>query len=203
MIMNKQHNWIVFDFDGTLVDSLNVMYLVYVKFMESKNLKPLKSEFLHLNGPTIKEIVVYLKEKYDLNETEFTLNQQYDELVNSVYLQNVTLFEGRKDLLNYLKKKHYKLGLVTSANQNLVFSFLDKNKIKIYFDEIVCGDEVNHSKPHPEIYSKFVSKIKNYNSILVLEDSKNGIQSANSAGLKCLNVVGKTSSDIMLMIDKN
>ena len=200
--MSKRYEWIVVDFDGTLVDSLEMMYNAYSIFMKSHGLKPTRKEFEKLNGPTLNEIIFYLKEKHDLKEKRVDLLFQYEEIIRLSYLSNVKLFEGRKELLESLKNKGYKIGLVTSATKDLVLPFLKKNKINSYFDITICGDNIEYSKPHPEIYNTFTSKIADPNSVIVLEDSKNGIQSAKEAGLQCFNVTGKTSPEILSMIEK-
>ncbi|MDZ7834188.1 MAG: HAD family hydrolase [Alkalibacterium sp.] len=54
-----------------------------------------------------------------------------------------------------------------------------------YFDDYIGGDEVEKSKPHPEIFQKAVQLVGDDNSdVLVLEDSLNGIRAAHSAGYK-------------------
>ena len=82
----------------------------------------------------------------------------------------------------------------------MVEPYLKDHDIKSYFDLIVYGDEVKQSKPNPEIYKIFSSKIKN-TKVIVFEDSQKGIQSARKAGLKVCNVKNKKSMEIIKLID--
>ena len=121
-------------------------------------------------------------------------------MIKAAYMKDVKLFEGRKSLLDFLKNKGFKIGLVTSTKKKLVEPYLKDHKIKSYFDLMVYGDEVKQSKPNPEIYKIFSSKIKN-TKVIVFEDSQKGIQSARKAGLKVCNVKNKKSMEIIKLID--
>ena len=200
--MNSRYEWVAFDFDGTLVDSLSIMFDVYYKFMKLHDLNPTIKEFEKLNGSTLDEIIVYLKTKYKLCEDNDRLLQQYEEMINSDYMKDVKLFEGRKKLLDYLKNKEYRIGLVTSAKKNLIDLYLKNHKLNSYFDLIIYGNNIKHSKPHPEIYRIFASKIKDPTRAVVLEDSENGIKSAKKAGLKVFNIENKKPTEIIKLIER-
>lgn len=64
--MNKQSNWIFFDLDGTLADSILAMYQVYSNFLAGFNRTGTKEEFEELNGPSLSEIVSVLKTRHQL-----------------------------------------------------------------------------------------------------------------------------------------
>ncbi|MCV0393554.1 MAG: HAD family hydrolase [Nitrosopumilus sp.] len=200
--MNKKNEWIIFDFDGTLVNSMSVMKKSFSMFMKSKNLKFNDEDFKRLDGPTLNEIISYLKKKYRLKEKETELYLQYDKIIQENF-KDVKLFPGRKKLLRNLKDKDYHIGLVTSAKENIVFQYIKNNNIHSIFDSILCGDKIKKSKPNPEIYEKFLSNINKPKTVIVLEDSENGIKSARKVGLNCINVKNKTSSDILSLIEKS
>jgi len=197
MVTMSKYEWVFFDFDGTLIDSLNVMYQVYEQFLNEFGQTGNENEFSNLNGPTLAQIVTYLKKKYSLPNSEKILLEKYQQKVESAFINDVKAFEGRDELLNFLKKNSYKLALVTSSSKNIVNAFLEKNNWIHFFDEIIYGDEIKESKPNPEIYQKCLSKTNaSKNKVLVIEDSENGCASAMKIGLKCVNVTGKSNQDI-------
>jgi len=108
--------------------------------------------------------------------------------------------KGAEDLLKFLKN-NYKLALVTSSSRKIIDYFLDRNNWRDYFSIIVCGDEIKNSKPHSDIYELCLKRSNtNKNQVLVIEDSKNGFESAINAGLKCeivndINSIKKIISD--------
>ena len=185
MIMNK-FEWIFFDLDGTLVDSIGIMYDVYCNFLHNFHITGTKTEFQYLNGPSLKEIVIYLKNKYDLCDSVEELLIKYHNMIEESYV-DVRPFRDSTELLSYLKNKKYKLAIVSSSTSDMVQSILKKNNWLNYFSLIITGDQIKKSKPSPDIYNLCISRTNsNIKKILVVEDSKNGYESAQSAGLKCI-----------------
>ena len=92
---------------------------------------------------------------------------------------------GLFEILDYLKENKYLLAVATSTREVTTLKNLERIKIKHYFDKIICGDKVSHSKPHPEIYLKAAEMLGvPPEECYVLEDSHNGIKSAFAAGMK-------------------
>ena len=196
MIM-KKYEWVFLDLDGTLADSVHILYDVYIKFLQEFGIEGNENEFETLNGPSLKEIISILKQKYDLPGLELDLLQNYEDKIELAYKNSVILIPERLDLLYFLKDQGIKLALVTSSSRKITSSFLIKNNLKIFFDVIISGDDVQYSKPNPEIYTLCIIKTKsNKNSTLVLEDSKNGYASAAAAGLQCKIIKNKTQKEI-------
>jgi len=203
--MNKI-DWIFFDLDGTLADSLDAMYEIYFEFLSDYGFKGNKQEFQELNGPTIREVVSLLKNKYNLNKPIDTLLNNYQKKIELIYPTKVKAKENSSNLLKFLQDNNYKLALVTSANKKTVDNFLTKYGWINFFSIIIYGDEVKNSKPSPEIYNLCLKRSKaNKNSVLVVEDSENGFNSANSAGLICIIIDNKKRklSDIISYLNKN
>jgi HAD superfamily hydrolase (TIGR01509 family) len=94
------------------------------------------------------------------------------------------LVHGVKELIQFLNKQNITLVLASSSamvNINRVFSRFDLNQ---YFTAKISGADLTASKPHPEIFEKAailggVSK----EQCIVIEDSDNGIEAANKAGI--------------------
>ncbi len=185
----KKFEWIALDLDGTLIDSTNELYKNYQGFLKEFNCKGSKKEFHELNGPKISEIISILKKKYKIKQKKIELEKKYNKKIELSYKNKIQLKKDAKKLLEFLKKDGYKIGLVTSASYKNTISILTKYNILKYFSAMSFGDDVKNSKPHPEIYLKFLKKIKmNDKNVLVIEDSQNGYSSAKNANLTCLKV---------------
>lgn len=99
------------------------------------------------------------------------------------------LKKGVIELLEFLTKHDIKKVVATSTSRNYACKCLKDAGIYNYFDEIVCGDDLKKSKPHPDIYLKAISNFDfNKDEILVFEDSNNGLLSGLNAGLKVVHV---------------
>jgi HAD superfamily hydrolase (TIGR01509 family) len=185
MIMTK-FDWVFFDLDGTLVDSIEIMYDVYTNFLRLFDKLGTREEFEKLNGPSLYEIIIFLKSKYKLNLEVDELITKYQTMIEESYI-DVIPFEDSLTILKNLNKKNYKLALVSSSTNRIVKNILKKLNWSKYFSIIITGDDIKTSKPSPDIYNLCVLRCKtNTENILVVEDSKNGYQSAIKAGLKCI-----------------
>lgn len=185
LIMNK-FECIVFDLDGTLIDSISHLFNIYKQFLKKYGYKGTSKEFNLLNGPKLNEVVGYLKQKYNLESPKSELLKYYNNEVEKTYRTKIILTRGVKKFLEFLKENNYKIGLVTSSNKKNTDAVLLKNDILDYFSFFVYGDDVSKSKPDPDIYKICIKRSNlNKNQIFVLEDSKNGYESAITAGLTC------------------
>jgi len=164
--------WILLDFDGVIANSNKIMFNTYMEFLKKFGLKGNEIEYRKLDGPNLYEIIDYLKSNYNLKKTKNELMEEYYKKIEGEFNTNAEPSEGITILLDFLKKNNYKLGLVTSSLEKIVKPFLRKYKLFPYFDLYVFGDEIEKSKPDPQIYQLGIKKAKvDKNKILVLEDS--------------------------------
>ncbi|MAG26893.1 hypothetical protein CMI47_15245 [Candidatus Pacearchaeota archaeon] len=187
--------WLFFDLDGTLVDSVPALYGAYLDFLEEFGIKGDNSEFEKLIGPSLSEIVRILKEKYNLELDFDSLLGIYNNKISEAYDKHVVPFEGSEQVLKSLKEKGKKLCLVTSSNRENAFKLIEKLNWDCYFDSCVFGDEVSEAKPAPEIYKSALDKTRALpSSVVVVEDSPNGVKSAKNADIDVVGF-GSNSSE--------
>ncbi len=124
---------IFFDLDGTLVDSIPFMQKIYLDFLKIYNYQGSIEEFNILNGKTLPEIIVYLKAKYNLASTIKGLFTQYQVMLSDSYASAAPLRREALGLLSRIYSSGLRIGLVTSASQELAQSFLVGNKLSHFF----------------------------------------------------------------------
>ena len=91
---------------------------------------------------------------------------------------------GVYEIFDWLREIGAKIALASSTREVSVRKSLGKADLVKYFDQIVCGDMVSHSKPHPEIFLKAAEKLQVApETCYVIEDSFNGIRAAHAAGM--------------------
>lgn len=172
------------DFDGTLVDSLGLLYQMYADFLISFGATPSYEEFEALNGSPLESVLEKLISTHLLPLTLEEALEKYFQEVEKRYLNEVSLTSGAKHFLEKMKKAHVKLVLVTAAKRKLIQPILQKHQL--HFDEVVSGDDVQRGKPHPEIYLKALNKMQvDPHEVFAIEDSQNGMTSARLAGIYC------------------
>jgi len=92
---------------------------------------------------------------------------------------------GLRELLTYLSEKRLRTAIGTSSADMLVRFYMDHTDLNHKFDVIVCGDDVEHGKPEPDIFLKALAGLGvKADECLVLEDSYNGIIASHRAGIR-------------------
>lgn len=175
---------ILIDLDGTLADSLPVLYESYLQFLKVHGFEGSQEEFNSIIGPSLDEIVNILKEKYDIQESSEFLRERYQAIIDKFYASEVQLYPGAKEFLKKARRQGLKLALVTSAPSNLVTQLLSTHSLLEHFDLIITPNGMHKSKPNPEIYQRTIALLDIHESeALAIEDSPQGVQAAISAGI--------------------
>lgn len=134
---------------------------------------------------------------------DFPLDEFYEKLYKAnsetVDRDEIPFKEGFLDLLKYLKTTDIKVTVGTSSKKDYVKKVLEKKNILNQLDSIVYGDEVEHTKPDPDIYLKCLSR---YNfdpkEVIVFEDADSGGRAAIAAG--CRLIMVKDMANISLEV---
>lgn len=175
-----------FDFDGTLVDSIPVLYKVYIQFMRNLSLEASLEEFQSLNGPSMLEVIAILQKKHRLEKTPETLYKSYSSLIEEAYGTQVSLLSGVLEFLAAFKDK--KLVIVTSAERSWVEVTLGREGILSAFQSVITPSD-EPGKPNPAIYLRALKELGlTPEKVLTFEDSKSGVNSSVSAGISTLRI---------------
>lgn len=170
------------DMDGTLIDSIPVLYKVYLEFLESFGISGSKEDFKSILGPSIREVIPLLKARYQLKPECDELLKKYHFLLDEIYEREVQLFPYAMEFLEFIRGFSLKVILVTSATSSSTYAIIERLKIKKSFDEIVTSDGLKRSKPDPEIYKKALelAQVSPVEAIAI-EDSPAGIKAVLGA----------------------
>ena len=190
---------IFFDFNGVIVDDEFLHCALFQKTLAAKNVKLSKEEYYqkYLGYDDHDAFGTVLKDKGKKVEESF-LNQLIQEKAKSYQeeAQSQNLFiKGALDFVKKTSEKYY-LGIVSGALKQEIEAWLERGKIKKYFQAIVAAEDTKRGKPDPEGYLKALDGVnRDYVSsseivlpqeCLVIEDSIWGIEAAHEADMKCL-----------------
>lgn len=173
------------DFDGTLIDSLPKLKEVYYFFLKAEGHEGSEEEFNYLNGRSLKEIVSYLKETYNIKRSELEVNRFYLSLLENLYLHHTSLFKGAKEFFLFAEKEGLPIWIVTSANGALVEKKVALEHLSV--KGVISAERLEKGKPDPAIYMKALQEAHLAASdVVAIEDGENGIQAAQAAGIATL-----------------
>ena len=177
---------IIFDFDGTLADTLPICFYAFQSvFKEFDNIDISSDEIKAMFGPS--ETGIIKENLKDLNHDHAIelYYEKYNEKHRELVLENKEI----NDLLLFLKKEGYKLGIVTGKARRSLLISLECLKMNDLFDVIITGDDVTKPKPHPEGVMKALKQlnIKNTDAVF-LGDSDADILAGKQADVHTIAV---------------
>lgn len=174
---------ILIDFDGTLANSIPLLYNTYLAFLAGFGQEGNLKEFQELNGPQVVSFIRILQIRYQLEGLTEQLAQSYRNQLEICYKNEVLPFPDAIAVIRKWDQQGRQLGIVTAAHLQLVEIFLNLHLPDIPFI-ITTGEEVTRSKPDPAIYRLALQKLSlSPQEALALEDSPNGITAARGAGI--------------------
>ena len=141
--------YLVFDMDGTLIDTDNIIINIWTELLKKYYGKDYKIDIELIktfSGPPINE--TFNKMFPNLNHDE--IKQVYNDISIKYYDQFLEGFPNFKYILNKFYKEGYKLSIFTNKNRERSIYCLKKLNIFHLFDILVCAEDVKFNKPNPE-----------------------------------------------------
>ena len=180
-----QYQAVVFDMDGVIFDTERLVIEFWKEVAKKHNIPNVEHTCIQCLGANRVRTREIFLENYGADFPFDPYCAEVTELFNTHY-KGVPLptKPGIRELLNYLQEQDIKVGLASSTAQHLVRDEIGTAGLLPYFQTLVCGDMVEHSKPAPDIFLK-ACEILNADPTksIAIEDSFNGIRSAHCAGM--------------------
>ncbi|GKX28936.1 haloacid dehalogenase [Vallitalea longa] len=176
---------VLFDLDGTLVDSMWLWKSIDIEYLGRYNIElPEKLED-KIEGMSFTETANYFKETFNIPESIEEIKKTWNDMAWDYYVNKVGLKNGIMEFLEYLIKNNITIGIGSSNSIDLVNVVLKKYNMIDYFTTIRTSCEVDRGKPFPDIYLKVAEDLKvKPEECLVFEDIPKGIIAGKDAGMK-------------------
>lgn len=183
--MLKNVEAIIFDLDGTLVDSMWIWEDIDMEYLNRYQFDLPEDLQNEIEGMGFTETAVFFKEKFNIPATVEEIKMDWNNLARQKYETEVPLKEGAINLLDYAKKNHIKLGIASSNSRELIEVVLKSHNIHSYFDTIVTSCEAKKGKPAPDVYLMAAKNLNIANErCLVFEDVPAGIKAGLAANMR-------------------
>lgn len=176
---------VIFDMDGTLIDSMWVWPAVDIDFYAKYNLVEPEGFEKAMEGKSYTEVAqLFLDTFPTLPITLEEIKNEWTRMAFHKYTTEVKPKKGVLEFLERLKKRDVKLGIATSNGIELVNATLNALDIAGYFDSVHTACEVKQGKPAPDIYLMVAEELGVEPSrCLVFEDVPMGILAGKNAGM--------------------
>ncbi|MEG1504888.1 MAG: HAD family phosphatase [Lachnospiraceae bacterium] len=176
---------VIFDLDGTLVDSMWLWPAVDEEYMNKYALTMPERFHEKIEGMSFTETARYFLEEFpDLHQSIEQVQTEWLDMTLEKYTTQVTLKPGALEFITELKKRGIKFGIATSNTRKLVDATLKALGVDAFFDSVRTACEVSAGKPAPDVYLKVAQDLHTApKNCLVFEDVPMGILAGKNAGM--------------------
>lgn len=179
---------LIFDFDGTLVDSEMLHFASWNKAIMTFDIQLSEDDYFanFVGIPALGNAQLILS-RYPINAEPHALVAAKEKALLALSETVDTPFMPfALDTLERLFSQNIPMSIVSGSHRSDILRIVERTNIAHYFQHIISCDDVTISKPDPEGYLACVSKMGfEKQEYLVLEDTSTGTQAAKSAGLTC------------------
>lgn len=183
----------IFDFDGTLFDSMSIWETAGERYLESLGIKAEPHLHEKIKDMSMGQSAEYLKEKYNLDFSCEEIVVGFNKIVEDFYLTIALPKKGVVELLEKLKSLGIIMCVATVTERRLIEAALERCGMRHFFKKVLtCGD-VGHGKDKPFIYRKAMGCIgSEHDTTVVFEDALYAMRTAKDDGFTTVGVYDKS-----------
>lgn len=188
---------IIFDLDGTLIDSMQVWSRTDVKFLRENGISdPPEDISDKVKKMTLEESARYFIDRFDLTCSKEYVIKRIEELVRVEYEENIRLKPYAAELLDFLDSQRIPYGVATATYKNLAEAVMRRCGIYGRMKFVLTDREYPMGKVFPDIFLGAAEILGACpGEILVAEDSLHCIETASGAGFVTVGVYDEVSAD--------
>ena len=198
---------IIFDMDGTLLESTEADYKAWERVFNDFNKRLTFEDYQPLLGIRSADVIKNQLGITEQDEVKRILKVKFDYFIEYVNENPVIPVDGAGTFLKALAQYNLKIGLATSSRKEKMRLLLEQLDFVQYFDTLVTGEEVENSKPAPDIFLMAAQRLGiSPEECVVFEDGPIGVAAAKAAGMKCIAITATHPADKLgnadLIIDR-
>ena len=186
----KKYENFIFDFDGTIADSLPIHANAFRDVLAPHFLK---FNYYDYSGMSTAKAFKLIFDENRVAIDDSSLNElvvKKQQTANQQYQNSIGFINGAEEFIRSLAKNDKKLFVASSGSRVNVETGLKKLNVYSYFKGVITSSDIMQAKPDPEIFLKVIERYKlDITKTLVIEDANSGLTAALKAGLEvvCIN----------------
>lgn len=183
----------IFDFDGTLFDSMHVWKGIKYNFFESIGIKLTKDDEEAFKDLFLRELFYLAIERFNLKYTYEELLSMLFEYIKGRYLNETEPKNDIIEFLDKLKSKGVKMGIATATGETALVAMLEKYGMLHYFTPIYSTYTVGASKTEPKVYDVVLNELgTEKETTWVFEDALYAAKTAKANGYNVVGIYDKS-----------
>ena len=188
-------NTYLFDFDGTLVDSMPTYAALMIRILEENNIS-YPSDIVKIITPLgYRGTAVYFRE-LGVKASEAELVNLMNSRAEQEYKNNIPAKKSVIESLKQLKERGASLNVLTASPHTMLDPCLKRLGIYNLFENVWSCDDFNTTKADPEIYKMAAEKIgRGVDEIMFLDDNLGACKTAKLAGMRVCGVYDESSAE--------
>ena len=183
----------IFDFDGTVFDSMHIWKGVKFQFFDRIGLVLSEEQREEFKNLFLLDAIELAKTRFDLKMTDKELFNEFFSLIKEKYLADT---EPKNDIIEFLEKlkaKGVKMGIATATGESALIAVLEKFNMLHYFQEIYSTYTVGASKTEPKVYDVVLEKLgTEKQTTWIFEDALYAAKTAKKAGYNVVGIYDKS-----------
>ena len=178
---------VIFDLDGTLIDSEENHYESDRVLLARRGVSFSREDKKAFVGKDINEMVRRIKANYGLASDVQSLMDEKNPIYRSLALKSSRLYPPMKRILEEFRKRKLPMSIATGSNASIAGEILESLGVRDFFSMIVSSSEVRKGKPEPDIFLETARRMGVAPSAtIVFEDTRFGVEAALRAGMTCV-----------------
>lgn len=194
---------VIFDMDGTLINNMAYHVAAFHVFFKKYGISMSDEDFLRFaNGRTNDDVMRHLFGSDTSQARVIELTNEKEGIYRDLYRPHLQLSSGLQPLLDDLYSRQIPMAVGSSAIDDNIDFVLDGLHIRHYFKAVINASQVQHGKPHPEVFLKAAAALGCApQRCLVFEDAAVGIDAARAAGAKAVGITSVMSRQALRQAD--